>query len=126
MNGQLSENFHRSELQCRHCGHLVLDTEALAALQRLRDALGRPVRVLSGYRCKIHNAAVGGATRSYHLTGQAFDIWIEPDTDEFRHVAALALEAGFTGFGVYSWGLHLDTGPKRTWWQRNEHPVPIE
>lgn len=40
-------------------------------LQPLRDAIGRPVRITSGFRCPKLNKAVGGATTSRHLTGQA-------------------------------------------------------
>lgn len=43
-------------------------------LQPLRDHLGRPVVVTSGYRCGLLNTAIGGATRSQHLYGEAADI----------------------------------------------------
>lgn len=43
-------------------------------LQPLRDALGEPIIVSSGYRCAKLNNAVGGAKNSHHVTGQAADI----------------------------------------------------
>ena len=43
-------------------------------LQPLRDALGTPVNINSGYRCPSLNASIGGATNSQHMTGQAADI----------------------------------------------------
>jgi zinc D-Ala-D-Ala carboxypeptidase len=43
-------------------------------LQPLRDALGVPVVVTSGYRSRAVNAAVGGAVNSAHLHGRAADI----------------------------------------------------
>lgn len=46
-------------------------------LQPLRDHIGKPVRISSGYRCKEVNALVGGSNTSKHLTGQASDIWVE-------------------------------------------------
>ena len=43
-------------------------------LQPLRDKLGVPVRVSSGFRNKALNAAVGGAANSQHRKGEAADI----------------------------------------------------
>ena len=43
-------------------------------LQPLRDAIGRPVYINSGYRSKRLNARVGGVTNSRHLQGRAADI----------------------------------------------------
>lgn len=43
-------------------------------LQPLRDKLGKPITITSGYRNKTLNKAVGGAETSHHLTGQAVDI----------------------------------------------------
>lgn len=43
-------------------------------LQPLRDALGVPVVVSSGYRCAAVNAAVGGVPNSQHIYGEAVDV----------------------------------------------------
>jgi hypothetical protein len=45
-------------------------------LQPLRDKLGVPVRVSSGFRCRALNShkEVGGAPNSQHLRGEAADI----------------------------------------------------
>lgn len=43
-------------------------------LQRIRDHLGHPVVVTSGYRSHAVNRAVGGVSSSDHITGQAADI----------------------------------------------------
>jgi len=43
-------------------------------LQPLRDALGSPVNLNSGYRCPSLNRAIGGAKNSQHMSGQAADI----------------------------------------------------
>lgn len=43
-------------------------------LQPLRDKLGKPVIINSGYRCKALNYKVGGVANSQHLIGQAADI----------------------------------------------------
>ena len=46
----------------------------LEVLQPLRDHLGKPVVVSSGYRCKDLNRKVGGVENSQHLKGEAADI----------------------------------------------------
>lgn len=45
-------------------------------LQRLRDHLGSPVIINSGYRCPELNVAVGGVKNSQHCRGEACDIRI--------------------------------------------------
>ena len=43
-------------------------------LQPLRNAIGLPIHVNSGYRCQRLNTAVGGSSTSAHLIGYAADI----------------------------------------------------
>lgn len=43
-------------------------------LERIRNTLGVPVVVTSGYRCQTLNLAVGGVTSSDHTQGHAADI----------------------------------------------------
>ena len=45
-------------------------------LQPLRDKLGKPIIINSGYRCKALNShpLIKGVSNSQHLTGQAADI----------------------------------------------------
>jgi len=55
---------------------IIENLRALCAniLQPLRDALGTPLKINSGYRCPALNAAINGAKNSQHMTGQAADI----------------------------------------------------
>ena len=46
-------------------------------LQSLRDWLGKPIIVNSGYRSPAVNKAVGGASNSSHMYGLAADIWVK-------------------------------------------------
>ena len=94
---------------------------ALDLLQAVRNDLRLPMRVLSGHRCALHNARVGGAPRSQHL-GIAFDIWLDPRIDP-AELLGIAREHYFTGFGFYEDFLHMDLGPARTWPQYDERPV---
>lgn len=43
-------------------------------LQVIRNEFGQPIKVTSGYRCKVLNGLVGGAANSDHLFGAAADI----------------------------------------------------
>jgi hypothetical protein len=77
-------------------------------------ALFGAVRVNSTCRSKAHNARVGGASRSYHLTGNAVDFRIAANTAAVsRFLLGKKAVGGFKhyGFGVF----HIDTGPRRTW-----------
>lgn len=59
---------------------MALDPRLRAHADEFVDAarawLGVPVEVISGFRSAAHNAAVGGAPRSLHLYGLAFDLRI--------------------------------------------------
>ena len=46
----------------------------IEVLQPLRDYVGAPVHINSGYRCKALNLAVGGVKNSQHSRGEAADI----------------------------------------------------
>ena len=43
-------------------------------LQPLRNALGCPIIISSGFRCAVLNKKVGGQSNSQHLMGQAADL----------------------------------------------------
>lgn len=59
-------------------------------LEPLRVHYNRPVTILSGYRSKELNRAVGGASTSQHLLGQAADFEIAgvPNVDVVRWIKA--------------------------------------
>ena len=112
---QLTANFNLTEFACRHCGAVKIDPALVTRLQQLRDRVGRPIIITSGYRCEAHNRAVGGATDSQHLLGKAADIQVEgmaPDT-----LAAHAEAIGFGGIGIYSNFVHVDTRAGRVRWR---------
>lgn len=52
-------------------------TELIGVLNGIRESLGKPINVSSGYRCKALNTAVGGSATSSHLYGYAVDIWVK-------------------------------------------------
>lgn len=73
------KHFKPHEFKCK-CGGkyctgypAVVDKQLLKNLDYLRGKSGA-ITVTSGLRCKKHNANVGGATSSRHMTGKAADI----------------------------------------------------
>lgn len=112
------KNFSPAEIACRGTGALKIDTEALDKLQALRDRLGKPLIICSAYRSPAHNRTVGGAPRSKHMDGTAFDIAMA-NQDPVAFEAA-AREVGFLGFGYYprSGFMHIDLGPARSWGEK--------
>jgi zinc D-Ala-D-Ala carboxypeptidase len=50
-----------------------MEQTAKMIFEPLREALG-PIRVVSFFRCPALNKAVGGASNSQHMTGEAMDI----------------------------------------------------
>ncbi len=105
-------NFSRAEMACHHCGQGYDWPEFMAVLQAARDEVGRPFKILSGHRCALHNARVGGAPLSQHLR-LAADIALHGHSR--RVLLSACRRAGFTGFGFYASFLHVDMGPKRHW-----------
>jgi uncharacterized protein YcbK (DUF882 family) len=47
--------------------------ETMRRMDEVREALGKPVRVTSGYRSLAVNTAIGGSKSSDHMTGHAVD-----------------------------------------------------
>lgn len=47
--------------------HLIQNAkDLLSTLQVIRDALGKPIKITSGYRCEKLNKLVGGVPNSSH------------------------------------------------------------
>ena len=124
METQLTPNFNINEFSC-HDGtgvpwDLVENVKVLAQnLQVLRDHLGEPVRLNSGYRNPTYNQKIGGAPDSYHMKGQAADITVKSKSPKQlkalieKLIAQGKMKQG--GIGLYPGFLHYDTGPKRRW-----------
>lgn len=108
--------FTPREIASKGDGSILLNIEALTRLDILREIMGKPLHVNSGYRDPIHNARVGGAPMSMHKFGRAFDISIT-NVNKYE-LERLAKKIGFSGFGYYRTFLHMDTGLPRWWGKR--------
>jgi zinc D-Ala-D-Ala carboxypeptidase len=108
------KNFTPKEIACKGTGLILIDEDAMDKLQAFRNTVEIPFRPNSAYRSESHNKRVGGAPRSMHRQGRAFDIPITSRmTRELIHEKAK--EVGFTGFGDYNTFVHIDTGRARYW-----------
>jgi len=73
-----------------------------------------PVTVSSTCRSKSHNARVGGAKRSKHLTGDAVDFRVHGNVS--ATYAFLRSSGSVGGLKHYGGGLfHIDNGDRRSW-----------
>ncbi|MGB0454853.1 MAG: D-Ala-D-Ala carboxypeptidase family metallohydrolase [Bacteriovoracaceae bacterium] len=75
---KLSKHLSHSEFKCRcnlnHCNFTIVYPSLLDAFESLREKIGKPLIVTSGFRCQSHNFKVGGLPNSRHTRGQAIDI----------------------------------------------------
>lgn len=115
-------NFHPIEFACKHVGlttlcleRLVIDTEFMDALQRLRFAFNRPMPISSGYRCSEYNSHISTTgLRGPHTLG-AVDVRVHsrPAYELVQHAMSLR----FSGIGLQQRGslssrfVHLDNIP---------------
>ena len=110
--GVVGPHFHAEEFRCPHCEAAIVSPELVHVLERIRSHLGRPLKIVSGYRCPIHNAEVGGAANSQHMYGRAADIPLGLVT------ISLASHCGAVGIGHQDGTVrHVDVreGPRAIW-----------
>ncbi|MDP8926995.1 MAG: D-Ala-D-Ala carboxypeptidase family metallohydrolase [Actinomycetota bacterium] len=103
--------FNRSRISC----------ELVASLQRLRDHVGRPITITSGYRSFRYNVELYEArgkepTNSQHSSGRAVDLKISGMSG--LEIAKLALEVCGTeiGVGVGNSYAHVDVRGRYARW----------
>jgi subtilisin family serine protease len=122
---ELSANFSAGELV--HSGGRTfdrarIDPELVRCLQKLRDHVGRPVRITSGYRPYLYNVDLYAnrykkrPTLSRHSSGQAADVNIADMSG--MEIAKAAIDACGTeiGVGIDSSYAHVDVRGKWARW----------
>jgi uncharacterized protein YcbK (DUF882 family) len=122
---QLTENFNVIEFACKDGTQVpekyLCNVQTLAYnLQVLRDYLGEPVRLNSGYRTPSYNKKVGGKPASKHLTAEAADITVKSKSPKQLAVIIEKLisqgKMKQGGLGVYPGFTHYDVrGTKARW-----------
>ena len=105
------------------------------ALEPLREALGRPLKISSGYRSPAYNKKIGGAPGSQHCAGIAADILMNSDAEQLKAAAIASNIKGIGGIGIYPGRgfIHVDIRPRiggkpTTWAQLKGkyQAIPVE
>lgn len=86
-----------------------ISLDLMRGLQLLRNRIGLPITITSGYRCPAYNKQVKGAANSQHLYGTAADIKA-PSHDTFSLMKYVEEMDIFTGRGIYPGSnfIHVD------------------
>ena len=123
---QLTSNFSLEEFKCK-CGCEMPEfvkkniIELAENLQVLRDDVGR-LDLTNAYRCKFHNADVGGSVNSQHLKGKAADIKskiLSPNEIAVRTNDLMKNESfKLGGIGIYNTFTHVDIRGTRARWSK--------
>ena len=112
--------FTREEFRCqckgKYCNGFPSEPEEkmVRTVDEIRRRLGIPVSIGSGVRCQKHNAAVGGVYNSEHLYGRAADLHSDASPERMKDIAEEVM-GNTGGIGLYSWGIHVDTGKYSRW-----------
>lgn len=122
---KLTENFSREEFDCKDGTKVPAELtpnlrELVKNLQVLREDIGEPIHVNSGYRTPAYNKRVGGKSASQHLKAKAADITAKSFTPKQlaarieKLIAAGKMKQG--GIGIYPGFVHYDVrGTKARW-----------
>ena len=120
--GDLNRYFNYREFKCQGtdcCGgsHPV-HPELADGLEQLRELVGIPIVITSGFRCRRHNIEIGGEKKSYHMLAMAADIKCDGLTpDELAKWATQVEQFNNGGIGVYVSWVHVDVrqGGRARW-----------
>lgn len=125
INTQLTTHFHIQEFKCKDGTqvpekYLYNVVELASNLQNLRDYLGEPIHLNSGYRTESYNKKVGGKPASKHLIAQAADITVKSKSPKQlasvieKLITEKKMKQG--GLGIYPGFVHYDIRGTKTRW----------
>nr|DAV37275.1 MAG TPA: peptidase [Microviridae sp.] len=106
--GRMSEHFKAKEFQCKDKSeYLLIATELIDTLEKIRSHFNAPVIINSGYRTPSWNSKVNGSPNSYHCKGMAADIVVKGrNSQEVAKYADSIMEQG--GVIKYTNFVHVD------------------
>ena len=113
-NEKVGKYFKVKEFACKDGSQIVfIDSYLVTILDILRNQIGKPIIITSGYRTEARNKSVGGAKYSYHMRGMAADIRVEGmSAKELAKKLDKIMESS-CGIIVYNNWVHLDTRNKK-------------
>lgn len=121
----LTKNFKKEEFDSKDGARMPNDVlnnvqELAKNVQIIRDYVGVPLTINSGYRSPEHNKAVGGVANSEHVKGKASDLSSKQITPNKLYDTILKLIADGKiyngGVGIYNTFVHYDIGGKGRRW----------
>jgi len=118
--GNLTRNFGTHEFACRcECDTGTIAQDLVEVLQEVRDHFGKPMTITSGIRCETHNAKIGGAQSSKHITGMASDFKVKDTEPEVVYRWLDERYPDTYGLGLYNSWVHLDVRKGRARWDNH-------
>lgn len=109
LSTKVSPNFRLGEIAVRSKGrYQVVQPHAIRKLQQLRDSAGHALIVNSGFRSPDYNSSVGGATKSRHMYGDAFDVMPGATGRDALMQKCRDLGAGYVAKYANSGHIHCD------------------
>lgn len=114
---KLSQNFTVSEFACKDgSDKILIDTELVNVLQKIRSHFGKAVTINSAYRNDAYNKKIGGVSNSQHTKGTAADICISTvaPAELARYTEYIMPNKG--GIGLYGNFVHVDVRANRSRW----------
>lgn len=111
--GLVSPHFKAKEFQSKDKSeYLLIATELIETLEKIRSHFNAPVIINSGYRTPSWNSKVNGAPNSYHCKGMAADIVVKGHSSkEVAKYADSIMEQG--GVIKYTNFTHVDVREER-------------
>ena len=108
-NVQITKHFKVKEFACKDGSPVVfIDEYLVTILDILRNKLGKPVIITSGYRTPEWNKKCDGAKYSYHMRGMAADIRVDGMTPKEVANKLNAIVPDECGIIVYRSWVHFD------------------
>lgn len=109
-NEKVGQHFKVKEFACQDGSQVVfIDDYLVSILDILRNQVGKPVHINSGYRTPTRNKAVGGAKYSYHMRGMAADIRVNGISPKEIANKLNEIIPDECGIIVYNRWVHIDT-----------------
>lgn len=110
----MNKYISNQEASCKcGCGLMALSPEIVNIFTKIREAVGEPLQITSGSRCKKYNDAVGGKPASAHTVssdGYTHALDILTPTQRIRYLVILyAIKYGVRRIGIYPNFVHIDT-----------------
>lgn len=113
-NEKVGQHFKVKEFACKDGSQVVfIDSYLVSILDILRNQVGKPVIINSGYRTPTRNKAVNGAKYSYHMRGMAADIRVNGTSPKEIANKLNKIVPNECGIIVYDNWVHFDTRNKK-------------